>query len=395
MRLPKMHWKQYPSREVIVFAGIGIALLLPFLIFPSADELSKSDIARVAEFHHLRQTLGDAVWPGFGTAPIPFAMLKGKREYLFDHPSPAKGNIPVNSSLYAGSITYIKGKTVPSLVMTAMPIEGIPTAVLPDKSNFDQVISLVGSSSEGSLLEAAMDGGAGVDSAIYELVAIHEEFHVFQLKQGIDRIEKKFDLPPGSLEEKIFRARLQEAEAAKDIQNMLRNESRHLAQALAASDPNLCREEALLFLKMRDARRKATAEKEAGLTVASIAANEDSNEWTEGAANYVQYRMLQLAAGKGYEPSDFIKEVSGFHGYKSLQMSKALSLDRSAEMSNRARSYSVGAGICSLLDRLGAEWKSPAIEELMPLTELLRQTLENRSVPDKTRTWTPLSKRNY
>ncbi len=53
------------------------------------------------------------------------------------------------------------------------------------------------------------------------------------------------------------------------------------------------------------------------------------------------------------------------------------------------------AGICSLLDRLGAEWKKPAIEEIKPPTVLLRHALESRSAPEKNGTWTLLSRESY
>jgi hypothetical protein len=395
MRIPETFLKLRLNRIALSFAIIGAALLLPFLLLPSSDEASRNDIARIAEFQHLRRTLGDAVWPGYGKAQIPFAMAKGKREYLFDHPSPPKGNTPIPTPIYPGSIAYTKGHALPRLIMAAIPVGGIPTAVMPDNATFDQAISLMGSSSDGSMLEAVMSGGTGTDAAIYELVAIHEGFHVFQLKQGVDRIQNKFDLPPGSLEEKVFRDRLRKAESTSEIANMIRIESRHLAQALSAKSLVVCRDEAQLFLKMRDARRQATAEKEKGLTVASIAAYEDGIEWSEGTTTYVQRRILELASAKTYKPLDLMTRVPGFNGYSRIQPSKIWSLDRSAEISYQARSYVVGAGICSLLDRLGAEWKSPAMEDLMSLTELLRQALETRSSPEQKKTWTSLSKQSY
>jgi hypothetical protein len=395
MRMPGLYLKWGLNRNAVIFTGIGAALLLPFLLLPSPDELSKNDIARIAEFQHLRQMLGDTVWPGFGKAQIPFAMVKGKREYLFDHPSPSKGNTQIRTPLYPGAITYKKGHTLPRLIMSAISVEGIPTAIMPDKTTFDQVVSLMESSSNGSMLEAAMSGGSGTDDAVYELVAVHESFHVFQQKQNFSRIQNMFDLPPGSLDEKLFATRLSEAESSNEIRNMLKDESRYLAQALSAKSLILCRDQAHLFLKIRDARRQATAEKEMGLTVASIAARENAMEWGEGMTNYVQGRILELASVKTYRPLNLMADVSGFHGYKQISFSKELSLDRSGEMGSRARSYIVGAGICSLLDRLGAEWKSPAMKELMPLTELLRQVLESSPSPEQKRTWTSLSKQSY
>jgi hypothetical protein len=395
MRIPGVFLQLHSNPIIVGFAVVGAALLMPFFLLPSSDELSKSDIARIAECRHLRQTLGNTVWQGFGKAQIPLAMAKGKREYHFDHPKPPNGCRSVRNPGYPGTIVYRKGHTLPRLVMTAIPVGGIPTALIPDKATFDQIIALMESASDGSMLEAAMSGGSGTDTAVYELVAIHESFHAFQYKQGIKCIQDKFELPPGSLEEKLFAARLRDAEATNEIRNMLKIEGRHLARSLSADSRSQCRDEALLFLKARDARRQAASEKAVGLTVASIAANENGIEWIEGITNYVQRRTLELASGNNYRPLDLMAGVSGFRGYKRLQLSKMWSLDHSDKMSYQARSYVVGAGICFLLDRLGAEWKKPAMEDLKPLTELLRQALESRPAPEQNGTWTPLSRRSY
>jgi hypothetical protein len=395
MRITAIFMKSHVNPIIAGFAVFAAVLVLPYLLLPSQDGLNRNDIERIAEFQHLRQTLGNAVWPGFGKAQIPFAMTKGEREYLFDYPSPLNGSTSVHIRQYPGPVVYRKGHTVPRLAMTAGPVDGVPAAIMPDKATFDQVISLMQSASDGSMLEATMSGGAGIDATTYILVAIHESFHAFQYKQGMNRIQNAFDLPPGSLDEKLFISRLREAEAIMGIRNMLNTESRHLAQALSADRPTLCLEEARLFLRARDNRRLATAEKGAGLTVASIAANENGIEWIEGMTAYVQSRMLELASAKAYKPLDLMYEVPGFHGYNQTSGSNKLSLDRSAAMSYQMRSYAVGAGICSLLDRLGAEWKKTAIEELKPPTELLRQALENRSEPEQNSKWTPRSRRSY
>ena len=91
---------------------------------------------------------------------------------------------------------------------------------------------------------------------------------------------------------------------------------------------------------------------------------------------YVQGRILELASGNGYTPLDLMDGVPGFRGYRQIPAPERWSLDRASGLSYRIRSYVVGAGICSLLDQLGAEWKKPAIEELLPPFELLRQVLE-------------------
>jgi hypothetical protein len=379
MRNPVAFLKPRENPVVVGFAVVGLALLVPYLVLPSSDDLSSRDVARVAEFQHLRRTVGEAVWPGFGTGIIPLALVKGKMEYLFDHPSPPNGYVNVRIPSYPGTVVRRKGHTLPRLAMTAIPLGGVLTALMPDKATFDQVASLMEMSSDPSVLEAAMSGGVdAVDTAVYELVAIHEGFHAFQARRDMERLQKMSDLPPGSLDERLFSAKLKEAEATTEITKMLRAECRHLARALATDSPTELREEALSFLKARAARRQATSEKAEGLTVASVAARENATEWCEGMATYVEGRACGLAAEKSYRPLDLMGGIPDFHGYSQVRASKGTSLDSAGDMSSHARSYMVGAGICWLLDRLGAEWKKPAIEELVPLDELLGRALENK-----------------
>jgi len=377
MRNPVAFLKPRENPVAVGFTVVGLALLLPYLVLPSSDDLNIRDVARVAEFQHLRQTLGETAWPGFGTGRISLALVKGKMEYLFDHPSPPSGYAPVRMPSYPGTVVRRKGHTLPRLAMTAIPLGGVLVAVLPDKATFDQVFSLMEMSSDSTVLEAAMSGGVdAVDTAVYELVAIHEGFHAFQASRNMARLQSMSDLPPGSLDEKLFAARLKEAEATTEITGMLKAECRHLVRALAAESPGELRAETLSFLKARAARRQATSEKAEGLTVASVVARENATEWLEGMATYVEGRICGLAAGKGYKPLDLMAGVPDFHGYAQIKTPKSASLDGAADISSHARSYLVGAGICWLLDRLGAEWKKPAIEELTPLDELLRRALD-------------------
>ena len=114
------------------------------------------------------------------------------------------------------------------------------------------------------------------------------------------------------------------------------------------------------------------------MTAAPVAASENMTEWLEGMATYAEGRVCGLAAGPSYRPLDLMAGVPDFHGYAHIKTPKSASLDGAADLSSHARSYLVGAGICWLLDRLGAELKKPAIEEFMPLEELLHRALESK-----------------
>ena len=57
----------------------------------SIAQLSAADKGRLAEFFHLQDTLGDAVWPGFGQADIPIILYNEEYAFLVGIAEPANG----------------------------------------------------------------------------------------------------------------------------------------------------------------------------------------------------------------------------------------------------------------------------------------------------------------
>jgi hypothetical protein len=47
--------------------------------------------ARLIEMVHLRQTLGDVVWPGWGQAETPLIVYNGASAFLSGYPDPPPG----------------------------------------------------------------------------------------------------------------------------------------------------------------------------------------------------------------------------------------------------------------------------------------------------------------
>jgi hypothetical protein len=285
-------------------------------------------------------------------------MVKGDREYLFDHPSAPSEYKAFPLASYPGTVARRKGHTLPRLALTAIPIGGVPTVYMPDKATMDQLASLTELGSDSSALATAMTGGANAaDPAVYIIVAMHEGFHAFQQRQDIGQLQRRFDRARGSLDEETFQDRLREVEASPELVGLLRNEAQHLARALETEEPLARRREAQAFLTARDARHQTTSARSRGISPQAVAAFETQYEWMEGMARYVETQVSPAITKGGYKPSQ---------------------LARAYGLASRQRSYVLGAGICLLLDRLGAEWKRPAIAGMVPLEELLRQALERK-----------------
>jgi hypothetical protein len=71
--------RKYFLKIVLVLTSLCLlaagALILSNMVLPQQSEtvetLSQADKIRLAETQHLRQSLGDLVWPGWGQADIP------------------------------------------------------------------------------------------------------------------------------------------------------------------------------------------------------------------------------------------------------------------------------------------------------------------------------------
>lgn len=91
---------------VVVSAGIFFTLNTRRLPNQSAisDRLSPAEKARLAELFHLRQTVGESVWPGWGQADIPVIAYNESYAFLLGLDDPAVGwlQMPQNRAAAPG-----------------------------------------------------------------------------------------------------------------------------------------------------------------------------------------------------------------------------------------------------------------------------------------------------
>ncbi|MCA9873512.1 MAG: hypothetical protein KC441_07655, partial [Anaerolineales bacterium] len=93
----------------VLLAGVS-ALLNRQLPAQSAvvEHLGEREKARLAEFYQVRQQLGDAVWPGWGTADIPVVLYNEAYAFLVGYPDPPEGWIKVpQNELRGGPWTLV------------------------------------------------------------------------------------------------------------------------------------------------------------------------------------------------------------------------------------------------------------------------------------------------
>ena len=80
---------------LLLVAVIGLSALNN-LILPSCsstiERLSDLDKARVLEALHLHKTLGDTLWPGWGSTTIPLIQYNEQYAFLVNDPAPPAGD---------------------------------------------------------------------------------------------------------------------------------------------------------------------------------------------------------------------------------------------------------------------------------------------------------------
>ena len=107
-----MHRKNKRWGLILVLGVLGLCLgLTAFsavinLFVPDQtsqpDQLTDMDIARVLEAQHLREELGDQVFPGFGTVDIPALIYNEENAFLIGISDPQPGWVKVPQELERG-----------------------------------------------------------------------------------------------------------------------------------------------------------------------------------------------------------------------------------------------------------------------------------------------------
>ncbi|MBE0686340.1 MAG: hypothetical protein IH585_10095 [Anaerolineaceae bacterium] len=350
------------------------------------DQLADEDIARVLEAQHLRQELGDQVFPGFGTVEIPALIYNEENAFLISIANPQTGWVKVPQELTRGG----DWKTMPPL--EAYPQEIYFRTGYDPKQEPDAFTVRVGDIYVGSLPSAdwfrlglmnqfRKDLPGFLKPVFpYSLVASiffpnsdtylsmiqHESFHAFQAVWAQSRFEaaewdgiRLVDQYPW------------ENQAGIDA---WQQELDVLKAALKSQDKEEIRQLAQQFLDLRDARRKNMK------LSADLIRYENQREWVEGMARYTELETWRLAAtDEQYQPLADMQSDRKFKEYQTFDNRWSRELDQISRMANDegdGRFYYSGMAQAYLLDQLHPSWKlTLAADPTLNLEDLLRQAL--------------------
>ena len=389
-------------KRAVIFISIGLAALFIILIMASAlsntrlpahsqtvDRLSDLEKARLAEFFHVRQTLGSAVWPGWGKAEIPVVVYNETYAFLVGYPAsnPPDGWVklpqneqqggpwePVPGDTFNGQVYYCQhlpesGETPQAFTVR---IGAYWAASLTTKEWM--AISLTNQLRQDLLapLRPIFPYRLAIrlligSSDLYVTLVAHESFHAYQGTVAPERL---------AAAETAVRQENNYPWDNADLQAVWQTELNLLQAALAADSEG---ETAVLtqqFLQQRRQRRQAF-----GLE-GKLADYERQREWLEGLAKYVELAIWRRAAvTPDYEPVTALAndpDFARYTGFEKRWSQEVAQMGRMADDGGDGRFYYSGMAQAMLLDRLLPGWKEQALADGVFLEDLLETAVARR-----------------
>lgn len=388
------------ARKIFLIAILSIAGLCLLLVgglavsnaaFPRqslvVDVLSDADLVRLGEFYHLRQALGDEVWPGWGQADIPAILYNEAYVFLVGHAGePAAGWVKVPAGIQRGGAWEL----APEVDLAGQPYyrwsledpQVTPQAFTVKVG--DRWVSSI-STYEWTKIGLAVEIRQGLppflqpifpyriflgqlvsgDDQYISLIA-HEAFHAYQGMAARERLAASENMNSRFADrypwgDETFQARWH---AELDT----------LAQALQVADQAAAADLARRFLAGRAERREAIH------LGGDLVEYEQQREWLEGLARYAELEIWRLAARGRYTPRAETTRLREFDGYRGFDIRWSREIDQIGRMAGDegdGRFYYSGMAQAVLLDRLMPGWKARAFDEGVWLEDLLAETLDN------------------
>lgn len=349
----------------------------------STETLSEADKIRLAEARHLREMVGDAIWPGWAQMDIPVLSYNEAYAFLVGYAQPPAGWVEtlageqrggawevVDGELFDGQAYYRQRLTDPELML------GNSTVLVGDR----WVVSIQTSDwMKMSLLQTIRDGLPAalrpvfpyrlfIDVALesddkYVSLIAHESFRAYQGQRAPAKFAAAESAAGLAAEYPWRDPALQAAWQAEFelLSVMLRNNDRATLMAQARQ-----------FLTMRAARR------EAATLTPELVAYEFQREWVEGLARYTELEAWREGSLPSYKPlpaADDLAEFEDYQRYASHWGHELEQLPRMAAAEGDGRFRYSGMAQAYLLDRLMPGWKERAFDEGVWLETLLEEAL--------------------
>ena len=348
------------------------------------ETLSEGDKIRLAESLHLRQQVGEQVWPGWSRADIPAILYNEEYVFLIGFPDPPDGWVkvpqgirrggawePVPGDLFARQAYYRQRLSDPEVTPEAFTVRvgdrwvsSMPTLDWFRIGLSNQIRGDLPAFVRPVFPYRIFTGQLVSGSDQYISLSAHEAFHSFQ---GL--------MAPHKFAEAELVNQFEKEYLWDDptLQVDWQTELDLLADALRSTDQaqtvDLVRE----FLAVRAARRES-----AGLSPELIS-YEQYREWLEGLARYAELEIWRQALTDGYRPipeTSYLEDFGDYRGFDRRWSQEVDQLARMAADEGDGRFYYTGMAQAVLLDQLLPDWKAHAFDEKKWMEALLEEAVQ-------------------
>jgi len=349
----------------------------------TVDRLSELDKARLAELLHLKESLGEQVWPGLGQADIPIILYNEAYAFLIENPKqPPPGWTfvhsdqvhggpwePVPSDSFQGAVYYRSQLLAPNETPQAFTVQiGDRWAASMTTKNWTQIklASMIRDELPPPLAAVfPYSLYTGVFNSDWHISAVlHEAFHAYIGTVDLERLK-------GSEAATAFEDDYPREDGG--MQEDWQVELDLLAEALGATSDEQAANLAYEFLAQRENRRNRHQ------LDSSLVDYERQREWSEGLAKYIELEFWRQASeNEAYEPLSSLAADPDFNSYTTFEKQwnqEVSQMKRMAGDDGDGRFYYSGMAQAVLLDRLMPGWKARAMQDGVFLEDLLSDTV--------------------
>lgn len=374
---------------IIIFGILLAGLYITNIRFPESsphvDRLSQIELIRAHEIDHLRSSVGNQIWPGFGDQQIPIVLYNEAYVFLVGLQDPETGwkKVPFTKQM-GRSWTYFASST--PYTYYRQPIissEQIPEAFTVQIGDH-YAASMTTKTWTGIKLTKLIETELPAflkpifpyslvrnkfNSDWHISAVIHEAFHAFQAKKVLERVRS--------------------AEASNTFENSYpwknpdfretwQKERFILGTILKTTNEKKFIELTQEWLLLREQRRKTFDDPK-------LANYEQEREWLEGLGKYAEVRSWILASDKDtYEPIEEMSSDPDFDHYNNGLNNRKNEIKQLQSDLNFSESifYYTGWAQAEILDRLMPDWKEKAFEPNIYLDDLIRNAIDPSSYSD-------------
>lgn len=364
--------------SLLVFAGLLIVLSATINLFlphqsQQVERLSEADKLRLMEAIHLRETIGNDIWQGFGDMDTPILIYNEAYAFLVGYDEPPNGwqRVP-SGERFGGAWEVVPGdqfngepyyrQAIDENVVTDAFIVSIGDRYVASFPTYEWLHITMWNQIRADL-PPLIDAIFPYRIATYFLVnrsdgyiaaLEHETFHAFQATQTPNRFANAEEINWQYDDDYPW-----DDETCSDG---WQTELDLLYEAVAQDDPQYTED----FIEWRQERRQICQ------LTPDLIRYEQAREWVEGIAKYVELQVwLQGATSLNYMPLEDIDTFNSYNAHQTIWNRELDQLRRMADASGDGRFYYTGFAQAILLDRYFPDWQLRIFEDDTWLDALL------------------------